>query len=190
MRYNRSAMAYVFTPFDRRVQEVVDWLVKEFSGIRTGRATPALLDSIHVESYGARVPINQVGSVNVEDARTLRIAPWDSGSIKSIEKAVTDADFGVSVASDDRGVRVTFPELTTDRRVQLLKLAKGRLEEARVSLRQARDEVVKDMDQKEKDGSLTKDAKFRMKEELQKRVNQMNERLNGMFAKKETEIHS
>jgi len=183
-------MTYDFSSFTSKLDEALKWFQNELGGVRTGRATPALLDGVMVESYGARVPINQVGSVNVEDARTLRIAPWDSGSIKSIEKAVTDADFGVSVASDDRGVRVTFPELTTDRRVQLLKLAKGRLEEARVSLRQARDEVVKDMDQKEKDGSLTKDAKFRMKEELQKRVNQMNERLNGMFAKKETEIHS
>ena len=105
-------------------------------------------------------------------------------------KAITDGDFGVSVAADERGLRVTFPELTTDRRVQLLKLAKGRLEDARVSLRQARDEAVKEIDQKEKDGDLTKDEKFRTKEELQKRVDRMNDRFNGMFSKKETEINS
>jgi ribosome recycling factor len=183
-------MVYTFAPFDKRVQEVADWLAKEFSGIRTGRATPTLLDSIQVESYGARVPINQVGSITVEDARTLRIAPWDTSAINAIEKSITDANFGVSVASDDKGVRVTFPELTTDRRTQLLKLAKARLEDARVSLRQARDEVIKDMDQKEKDGDLSRDEKFRTKEELQKRVDHINEKLNGMFAKKETEINT
>ncbi|MBI4086463.1 ribosome recycling factor [Candidatus Kaiserbacteria bacterium] len=183
-------MAYSFAHFDGRAQEVVDWLGKEFSGIRTGRATPALLDSIQVESYGARVPINQVGNVTVEDARTLRISPWDSTSIKPIEKAITDADFGVSVSADDKGVRVTFPELTSDRRTQLLKLAKSRLEEARVSLRKARDEIVKDIDQKESESELSGDEKFRTKEELQKRVDRANEQLNALFEKKEKEIHS
>lgn len=188
--YNERIMAYIFTRFDTRAQEVVDWLGKEFVVIRTGRATPALLDSIQVESYGARVPIHQISSISVESARTLRVSPWETSSIRAIEKAITDADFGVSVASDDRGVRVTFPELTTDRRVQLLKLAKARLEDARVSLRQARDEAIKEIDPKEKEGDLTKDEKFRTKEELQKRVDRMNEKLNGMFEKKEVEINT
>ena len=182
-------MAYLFTLFDRRAQGVADWLAKEYTGIRTGRASPALLDSIQVESYGARVPVAQISSVMVEDARTLRLLPWDSMAIKAIEKAIIDADFGVSVTSDDRGVRVTFPELTSDRRAQLLKLAKTRLEDARVSLRQARDEAIKEIDQREKDGDVTKDEKFRAKEELQKRVDAVNERLNSMFAKKGTEIN-
>jgi ribosome recycling factor len=182
-------MAYLFTLFDTRTQGVVDWLAKEFTGIRTGRASPTLLDSIQVESYGARVPVAQITSVMVEDARSLRLSPWDSTTIKAIEKAIIDADFGVSVTSDDRGVRVTFPELTSDRRVQLLKLAKARLEDARVSLRQARDEAVKEIDQREKNGEVTKDEKFRAKEELQKRVDVVNERLNNTFAKKETEIN-
>lgn len=183
-------MVYPFAQLDARAQGVVDWLAKEFTSIRTGRATPALLDSIRVESYGARVPINQVGGVSVEDARTLRISPWDSGSIKAIEKAIADADLGISAASDEKGVRIIFPELTSDRRAQLLKLAKTRLESARVSLRQARDEVVKEIDQKEKNDELTKDEKFRAKEELQKRVDRVNTRLNSMFKKKETEIQT
>lgn len=183
-------MAYSFTSFDGRAGEVVEWLGKEFAVIRTGRATPALLDGVQVESYGARAPINQMSSVTVEDARTLRISPWDASAIKAIEKAITDADFGVSVAVDDKGVRVIFPELTSDRRAQLLKLAKSRLEEARVSLRKARDEVVKDIDQKEKEGALSGDEKFRAKEDLQKRVDRANENLNSLFEKKEKEINS
>ncbi len=183
-------MAYSFLEFDRRAKEVLEWLSKEFSGIRTGRATPALLDSIQVESYGARVPINQVGNVTVEDARTLRISPWDAGAVKAIEKAIADADFGVSVASDDRGVRVSFPELTSERRTQLIKLAKTRLEEARVSLRQARDEVMKDIDRKERDGEMSTDEKFRTKEELQKRIDRANEQFDSSFTKKEAEIQN
>ncbi len=181
-------MAYSFTTYDTRAQGILEWLTKEFSGIRTGRATPALLDSIQVESYGARVPVHQVGSVTVEDARTLRITPWDASTIKTIEKAITDADFGVSVSSDDRGVRVSFPELTSERRVQLMKLAKGRLEEARVSLRQTRDEIMRDISQKEKESVLTKDELFRTKEELQKHIDRTNEQFDRLFDKKETEI--
>ncbi len=182
-------MAYAFTSFDARAQEVVEWLSKEFSGIRTGRATPALLDSIQVESYGARVPIQQVGSVGVEDPRTLRISPWDGSMVKVIEKAITDANFGVSVASDDRGVRVIFPELTGERRIQLIKLAKARLEDARISLRKNRDETLKDVERKTKESEITEDERFRIKEELQKRIDKLNATLDSMLEKKEAEIN-
>lgn len=181
-------MTYSFSVFDARAAEVVEWLAKEYTSVRTGRATPTLLDGVQVESYGTRVPLMQVGSVGVEDPRTLRVTPWDASQVKAIEKAITDADLGVSVASDDRGIRVTFPELTSERRVQLLKIAKAKLEDARVSLRQARDEVVRDLEQKEKASELTEDEKFRAKDDLQKRIDKANEQLNAMLAKKETEI--
>lgn len=183
-------MAYSLQGFDARTDEVVEWLSKEYATVRTGRATPTLLDGIQVESYGARVPLSQAGSIGVEDARTLRVSPWDAGAVKVIEKAITDANLGVSVVSDERGVRVMFPELTSDRRAQLLKIAKAKLEEARVSLRRVRDEVVKDIEQKEKAAELTKDDRFRAKEELQKHVDKANERLNAMLEKKEVEINS
>lgn len=175
--------------FDARAQEAVEWLGKEFSGIRTGRATPALVDGIQVESYGARVPLNQVSSIGVEDARTLRIAPWDAGLVKVIEKALTDANLGVSVSSDDKGVRVGFPELTGERRASLIKLARAKLEDARVSVRKARDDAMKELDQKEKQSELGADEVFRAKEELQKRVDAVGAQLNDMLAKKEHEIN-
>ena len=181
-------MAYTFGTFDARATEVIEWLAKEYTSIRTGRATPALLDGIQVESYGARVPLVQVASVSVEDPRTLRVSPWDAGGAKAIEKAITDANLGISVVSDDRGVRVMFPELTSDRRAQLMKIAKVKLEDARVSLRKARDETMRDVEQQEKDGELTKDEKFRAKDDLQKRVDAANDRLSMALTKKETEI--
>jgi len=181
-------MAYVFGMFDARAEEAAVWLIKEFSGIRTGRAAPALLDGVQVELYGARVPLPRAASVAVADARTLRVLPYDAGAVKAIEKAITDANLGVSVAGDERGARVVFPELTSERRAQLLRLAKARLEDARVSLRQARDEAVRDIEQKEKVGGLTKDEKFRAKEALQKRMDGANERLEDLFEKKEKEI--
>lgn len=177
-------MAYDFSSFERRGAEIVNWLQKEFGTIRTGRATPVILDSIQVESYGARVPINQVGTVGVEDPRTLRVSVWDGGQIKAVEKAIMEANLGLSVTVDDKGVRVTFPELTGERREQLLKQAKAKLEEARVSIRSARDEAIKKLEADE----LSDDETFSAKDDLQKKVEAKNKELNDLLAVKEKEI--
>jgi ribosome recycling factor len=182
-------MAYDFRAFDTRSKEIVDWLRGEFSGVRTGRATPALLDTIRVDSYGAKVPINQVASITIEDPRTLRIAPWDKDSIHTTERAILDANFGVSVSTDDAGLRVIFPELTSERRAQLLKVAKAKLEDARISLRAARDEIIKEMDAAKKAGTLSEDERFNAKEALQERVDKTNDEFNSMFNLKETEVN-
>ena len=110
--------------YQNRLNEVIAWLQKEFVGVRTGQATPALLDSVKVESYGTYMPIQQLGSVGIEDARTLRIVPWDNSQVPAIERSIRDADLGVSVSSDSSGLRVSFPDLTAERRTQLVKIAK------------------------------------------------------------------
>lgn len=181
-------MAYNFTSFDGEMKKAVEWLKKEFAAVRTGRATPALLDGVQVDSYGARVPLNNVGSVGVEDPRTLRVTPWDAGQVKALEKAITEANLGLSVVTDDKGLRVIFPELTSERREQLLKVAKGKLEDARVSVRKAREDAVKQLEAAEKGGDMSKDDVFRAKGELQKRVDATNASLDELFKKKETEI--
>lgn len=175
--------------FETRLEEVSTWLANEYSGIRTGQATPALLDSVKVESYGSLMPVNQVASVGIEDARTLRVAPWDQGLIKTIETAIRDADLGVSVVTDSAGLRVIFPELTGDRRAQLLKLAKGKLEDARVSVRAARDEIMKSLDAQQKEGEISEDEKFSQKEDAQRKVDAANRSLEGLYEKKEAEIN-
>lgn len=175
--------------FETRLEEVSTWLANEYSGIRTGQATPALLDSVKVESYGSLMPVNQVASVGIEDARTLRVAPWDQGLIKTIETAIRDADLGVSVVTDSAGLRVIFPELTGDRRAQLLKLAKGKLEDARVSVRAARDEMMKSLDAQQKEGEISEDEKFSQKEDAQRKVDAANRSLEGLYEKKEAEIN-
>lgn len=172
----------------QKVQEATKWLENEFSGIRTGQASPALLDGVKVESYGAFMPIPQVGSVGIEDARTLRISAWDSSIIPAIEKAIRDADLGVSLATDSNGVRVIFPELTGERRTQLVKLAKAKLEDARVTVRGIRDEVMKQIESAQKSGEISEDDKYALKESIQKEIDNTNQTLETMFAKKEAEI--
>lgn len=181
-------MAYDTKAFQTRGGEVVKWLEGEFGSIRTGRATPMLLDLVMVDSYGTKTPIQQVGTVSVEDPKTLRISVWDKSTTKDIERAIIEADLGVSVTIDDSGLRVIFPDLTSERREQLLKVAKTKLEEARVSLRSARDEAVKKIESALKSGDITEDEKFSAKDKIQKETETFNKTLEDMFERKEKEI--
>ena len=183
-------MAYDFKPFEKRIKEIEERAGRELAGIRTGRAAPAILDGVLVESYGTRVPIVQIATVQVEDARTIRITPWDMSNAKEIEKAITVANLGLSVGADEKGIRVSFPELTSDRRTQMLKLAKEKVEELRTELRAARDHVWNDIQNREKENLMTEDEKFRSKDEMQKRVDAANKNFDQALDRKEKEISS
>lgn len=181
-------MVYDFTTLKNEIKRTEEWLRHELGSIRTGRATPAVLDSVKVEAYSSEMAINQVASVAVEDARTIRITPWDNSQAKAIEKGIQLANLGLSVTLDDKGLRVVFPELTTERRGMLLKVGKQKLEEARVAVRGEREKVWKDIEKKEKGGEISEDDKFRLKIDLQKMVDEAGRVLEEMFTKKEREI--
>jgi len=179
-------MAYDFSAFKTKTKETLEWLKKEYSGIRTGQATPALLDEIQIESYGSKQPISHIASIAIEDPKTLKITPWDTSQIPAIESAVQASNLGVSVASDGAGVRIIFPELTEESRKTFVKLVKEHLEKARVSVRKEREEVLGDINKKEND--ISDDDKFKYKEELQKIVDEANKDLDAMAASKEKEV--
>ena len=179
---------YDLKAFDVKTAQAAEWLSKEYRGLRTGRATPAILDGVHVEAYGSMMPLKQTASIGVEDARTLRVTPFDTNLIKDVERAIAAADLGVGTVTDSAGIRVTFPELTGERRAEFVKLAKGKLEEARKSVRLARDDAWKEIQDREKEGTLTEDDKFTLKEDLQKRVDKANGALEDAFKRKEQEM--
>lgn len=181
---------YDFNAFEQKIAAGREWLAKEYRGLRTGRAAPAILDGITVSAYGSMMPLKQVANVGIEDARTLRVQPFDAGLLKDIERAISAANLGIGTSSDGVTVRVTFPELTAERREQLIKLAKQKLEEARTTMRIARDESWKEVQEKEREGALTEDDKFSLKEELQKLVDEANEDLQKAFENKEKEMHA
>lgn len=185
--YNHQ-MAYNFSPFKQGAEGALEWLRKEYLGIRSSQANPGILDSVRVDIYGSQMPINQVASVLGEGARSLRITPWDKAVLKSIDTAIREANLGVSVSVDDQGLRVSFPELTNDRREALSKLAKSKLEEARVRVRGEREKVHSDADKQEKAGTMGKDDAFRVKQDLQKLVDDVNKKLEDLFNKKQSEI--
>ncbi len=181
-------MAYNFTEFKQGIKNTEEWLKKELSLVRTGRANLTILDSVKVEAYGSNLPINQVANMSMEDARTVRIAPWDNSVTKDVEKAIITSDLGLSVTVDDKGLRIIFPELTGDRRIALVKLTKQKLEDAKITLRGEREKVIKDVDALEKEGEMSEDEKFRTKAELQKMLDESTRLLEEMFGKKEKEI--
>lgn len=182
-------MAYNFSEFKKGLSEVETWLTKEYSAIRTGRATPSILDGVAVAAYDSNpMPINQLASITTEGPRSLRIVPWDMGLNKSIEKAINDSNLGLSVAVDDKGVRVNFPELTSERRQSLTKLSKQKLEDARISMRKERDRVWDDIQKQEKAGTVTEDEKFRLKNEMQKIADETGKKLQDLADRKEQEL--
>jgi len=179
---------YDFSNLKDELQKVDEWLSNEFSRIHTGRATPVLLDGVVVESYGSHVPIKNIASISIEDPRTLRISPWDKNQIKDIEKAIGSSQLGLSVSVDDQGLRASFPPLTAETRENLVKVLKEKLEEARISIRLAREKTWDDVQQKAKEGTLDEDEKFRLKDELQKLIDEANKNLESLFEKKEKDL--
>jgi ribosome recycling factor len=183
-------MQYNFTKLKTDLTGIEAWLQKELGTIRTNRANPSILDSVRVDAYGSDMAINQVASMTNDDPRTIRITPWDQGLVKSIEKSITVANLGVSVSVDDKGIRVSFPELTSERRKEIVKTAKEKFEQARVQIRKHRDDAISDIDKKEKEGGMSEDEKFRFKAEAQKLVDESNKKLADLMDKKEKEIMS
>lgn len=175
-------MSYNTTIFKTELKKIEEWLSKEYSQVHTGRATPIVLDSIMVESYGSYMPIKNVAGVTIEDPKTLRISPWDKNQIKAIETAIATSNLGLSIVSDSEGVRVIFPMLTTENRMKLVKILKEKLEDARISVRKERQNEI------DKTDDMSEDDKKRAKDEIQKCVDEVNNNLEAIFAKKEIEV--
>ena len=175
-------MSYNTSNLKTELKKIEEWLSKEYASVHTGKATPMVLDSIMVESYGSRMPIKNVASVSIEDPKTLRIAPWDKNQIKDIESAIMEANLGLSVVSDSDGVRAIFPMLTTENRTKLAKILKENLEDARIIVRKMRQEEIDTI------GDLPEDEMKRAKDDIQKCVDEANNNLEGIFAKKESDV--
>jgi ribosome recycling factor len=177
---------YNLDSFKQEAKQAEDWLSKEYSQLHTGRANPALLDGVMVQSYGSLQPLKNTASVSIEDPKTLRVIPWDKSLNKDIERALHEANLGFSIAVDDAGVRVIIPALTTETRQKLVKIAKERMEDARITVRKAREAMLSDL----KDADLPEDTFIRAKEEVQKLVDTANATLEALFTRKEGDILS
>lgn len=181
-------MTYDFSDFKKRVKGIADNLAKELLAIQTGRASIALLDAVTIESYGARIPISHVATIATEDARTIRVVPWDKTNGKEIEKGINAANLGVSVSTDDAGLRIFFPELTTERRVAFTKVVRDKVEEGRIAVKGEREKIKNAITVAEREGEMNQDEKTRALEDLQKLVDEANKNLVAVGEKKEKDI--
>lgn len=168
----------------QRMEGALDALKKEFSGLRTGRASTSLLDSIHVDAYGNSMPLNQVGTVGVPEPRLLTVQVWDKGLVKNVEKAIRDAGLGLNPQPDGQLVRVPVPELSQERRQELAKIANKYAEGARVAVRNVRRDSM-DALKKEK---MPEDQHKTQSDKVQKLTDEYIKKIDDSFAAKEKEI--
>lgn len=176
--------------FKKELEKIKEHFKKEISSLRVGRANPDLVVKILIDCYNSKMFLDQVASISVEDARTLRVEPWDKNLILNIEHGIRNSNTGFQPIVDKETLRITIPELTEERRKSLIKILKEKLEHARVGAKLKRDDVWRDAQDQEKEGKISEDEKFRLKDEVQKIVDAENEELEKIYSKKEKEILS
>ncbi len=169
-------------------ESAVEHFASEASKIRTGRAHPGLVENLAVDYYGTRTPLRQIAAISIPEARQILISPWDKGSLVLIEAAIRESDLGLNPGNDGVALRITLPALTEETRKNLVKSLNQRAEEARIAVRNIREEIWKDIQDLEKSGDISEDDKFAGKEELQKVIDEYNQKLETHRKKKEEEI--
>lgn len=168
--------------------EAVATLKEELSRLRAGRASGAIVEHLSVDAYGSATELRQIASITTPDARTIMIQPWDRGLAPAIVKMLESASLGMQPNASDEGIRLILPELTQERRAELLKTIGRMSEEARVKVRKTRDEAWKDIQDAERKGVITEDDKFMLKEKLQKEVDAAHEKIEELRAQKEKSL--
>jgi ribosome recycling factor len=170
------------------MEKAVDAMRREFTSVRTGKATPALLDTVRVDAYGSKVPINQVGTVGAPEPRLLVIQPWDKSLLKAIETGITTADLGLNPSNDGNVIRVPIPQLTEERRKDMVKLLHKLAEEGRVAIRHARQEANKDIKKKQSSHEISEDDAHRQMEQVQKLTDEYIAKIDQLLKGKEQEV--
>ena len=171
-----------------RMHKAVEAIRHEMGTVRTGRASPALLDRVMVDYYGAQTPLKQLASISATEARLLTVTPYDKGSIKGIEKAILEADLGLTPGNDGNVIRLTIPELTAERRKDLVKIVRKIAEEGRISVRNVRRDVMHDLRELKEAGETGSDDEHRAEVELQKLTDQRIAEIDDMLHAKEAEV--
>jgi ribosome recycling factor len=178
----------VISRYKDRMDKAVAALKEEFGSLRTGRASATLLDQVQVDAYGSAMPLNQVGSVSVPDARMLMVNVWDRGLVVSVEKAIRNAGLGLNPLVDGQNLRIPIPPLTEERRKEIAKIASKYAEQQRVAVRNIRRDANDDLKKAEKDGAVNQDEHKRLESEVQKITDEAIKRIDEALKTKEQEI--
>ena len=172
----------------QKMDKAIEALRRDFAGVRTGKASPSLLDSVRVEAYGSHMPLNQVATVTVAEARLLVIQPWDKTLIKAIEKGLQASELGLNPANDGQVIRVPIPPLTEQRRKEYVKILHKQAEEARVAIRQARKDANDEIKKSQKESGKSEDDVRREQEETQKLTDRYIHQIEELLKHKEAEM--
>lgn len=174
--------------FKQKSDKILGHLKFEISSIRTGRATPALVEDLEVDYYGTKTPLNALASISAPEPRQLIIQPWDKNAIQPIEKAIQGSSLGLNSVTDRESIRLSVPSLTQERRKELVRALGRHLEDARIQVRREREGILREIDALEKAKEISENEKFRQKNEIQKIADELNKKIGGMGAVKEKEI--
>lgn len=169
-------------------QAALEHLKHDISTLRTGRATPALVEDIIVSAYGTKQPLKAVASISVLDAKTIAVDPWDKSIVRDIESAINNSPIGINPVNDGKLIRLPLPELTSERRQELIKVLHQKLEAARIAVRKIREDVRKEIDKAEDAGNITEDEKFKFQDQLETLVKEFNELIKDIGTEKEADI--
>src|SRR5215472_18682657 len=173
---------------EHKMSRAVEILSTDLQSVRTGRASPSLLDRIQVDYYGAPTPINGVANISAPDPRMVLVQPWDRGMLGPIEKAIQKSDLGINPTNDGQVIRLVLPQLTQDRRKELVKQVHHRAEEARVAVRNCRRDALEHLRKAEKDGGVSQEDERRSQDRLQKLTDQFIKKVDDVSKNKETEV--
>lgn len=171
-----------------QMEKALEAMRREFSGVRTGKASPALLDVVRVDAYGSKMPLNQVASVSAPEPRLLVVQPWDKGLVPAVEKAIRNAELGLNPATDGGVIRVPIPALNEERRKEMVRMLHKLAEEGRVAVRHARQEANKQLKQQQTDGELSEDDARRQMDEVQKLTDEYIGKIDHLLKAKEEEV--
>ena len=174
---------------EKRMRAALDVLKREFAGLRTGRASASLLEPVHVQLYGQRMPLNQVGTISVPEARMLSVQVWDKAAVSAVDKAIREANLGLNPIIDGQIVRMPIPMLTADRRAELVKIAHKYTEAARVAVRNVRRDGMEALKKAEKDGGMSQDDHKKNSTKVQELTDKIIKELDTALAQKDAEIN-
>lgn len=181
---------HVVTEHKEQSEKVVEHFKQDISSLRTGRATPAIVEDIMVEAYGSRQPLKNVASISVADAKTLNIDPWDKSLMQAVEVGLRNSTLGINPVNDGKLIRLPLPTLTTERRAELIKVLHQKLETAKISLRKVREDSRGTIEKMEKAKEMGEDEKFKFFDEIEKSVKEYNEKIRVIGEEKEKEINT
>lgn len=181
-------MNEILKEYDVKMQKTIDVVISDFAAVRAGRANAAVLDKITVDYYGSATPINQVAAISSPDPRSLLIKPWDSSVLKAIEKAIQTSDLGINPQNDGSSIRLSFPQLTEERRKELTKQVKKYAENGKVAIRNIRRDAMDKLKAKQKKSEITEDDCKEYEKELQDMTDKRCKELDDLSAKKEKEL--